>query len=175
MGLSAQSLLVKEHQQRQKIEIMEKIKTDLRISVRPNLSSKTLFHFTPRIENLYSIIQNGLRAYYNYEKLPKGKSYYVAPMVCFCDIPLSTIKYHVSKYGRYGIGINRTAARECGFTPVFYVHSDSKHVNFRKAYLNKQSFTPFIKPFFGFVPILDNNKKIKKGNKENSMMKKNGD
>ena len=133
----------------------EKTRKEFRISTQPNLSSKTLFHFTNSVVKLNSIIMNGLRAYYNYEKLPKGKKYYVAPMLCFCDIPLSNVKFHVSKYGTYGIGIRRQSAREAGFTPVFYVHSDSKHITFRKEVLDKNPITPFIKPYLGYVPIYD--------------------
>lgn len=52
-----------------------------------NLSSLSLFHFTPKLEYLLEILQLGFRLRYNYEKLPRYQMAYICPMICFCDIP----------------------------------------------------------------------------------------
>ena len=47
------------------------------------------------------------------------------PMCCFCDIPLSQISDHISKYGCYAIGLKKDWAISKGITPVMYVHKES--------------------------------------------------
>ncbi len=46
-------------------------------------------------------------------------------MKCFCDIPLGVIKKHISKYGKYGIGIKKEYAKTNSLSPVIYVHDNS--------------------------------------------------
>lgn len=59
------------------------------------LSSSTLFHFTPKMEYLLSILQDGFWPRYCVEK-GWGNNYidFALPMVCFCDIPLAQISEH---------------------------------------------------------------------------------
>lgn len=45
----------------------------------------------------------------------------VAPnIVCFCDIPLDSMGIHYTKYGRFGVGIDRTYLAQHGCRPVMY-------------------------------------------------------
>lgn len=45
----------------------------------------------------------------------------VAPnIVCFCDIPLPAMDIHYSKYGKFGIGIDRSYLAKFGCRPVMY-------------------------------------------------------
>jgi len=93
---------------------------------RQNLSSNSLFHFVNKMEYLLDILRNGFQARYCYEKFPKLNIPIAIPMKCFCDIPLGQIKYHISKYKGYGIGVSKSFARKNGITPVIYVHNNSK-------------------------------------------------
>lgn len=84
------------------------------------LSSTSLFHFTKRFETLVKILKEGLQPRYCVE-YGWGDKDLIIPMICTCDIPLSETRIHVRKYGKYGIGLNKSFAKEHGFTPVFYI------------------------------------------------------
>ena len=75
------------------------------------ISASTLFHFTGTFDNLCGILESNFHPHYCYERLPElfpmaDRTYidYAAPMVCFCDLPLSQIKEHIEDYGSYGLG-----------------------------------------------------------------------
>lgn len=96
-----------------------------------NLSSKSLFHFTPKFEYLTDILRNGFWPRYCRE-YGWGNKYidFAVPMVCFCDIPLSMIKEHIKSYGDFGIGVSRDWIRkQKTITPVQYVALESNEYN----------------------------------------------
>ena len=116
------------------------------------LSSYTLFHFTHSLENLESILHDGLRYSWIAEKLPTRGVGYLLQSICFCNIPLSMIEEHTDWYGRYAIGFKRSFLREKGASPVFYLHSDSallykgkKGIEIYKG----ERFLPYFKLFYG--------------------------
>lgn len=52
------------------------------------------------------------------------------PMLCFCDINLHQLKYHLDTYGHCGIGINKQwAIDNYGVQPVNYISKDSPVMN----------------------------------------------
>lgn len=92
------------------------------------ISANTLFHFTRDFETLIKILQSKFlpRLCLEDSIMPRAIPLKLAvPMVCFCDIPLSQVSEHTSKYGRYAIGIQKEWAMKQGVTPVLYVHEDS--------------------------------------------------
>jgi Putative abortive phage resistance protein AbiGi, antitoxin len=93
------------------------------------LSANTLIHFTNDKEKLKKILEEHFRIFYCKEivSLVNNKeATYVAPMVSFCDIPLSEVKMHITKYGKYGIGLTKEWAIRKGLNPVLYLSKESK-------------------------------------------------
>jgi hypothetical protein len=86
------------------------------------LSSNTLFHFTNSIDNLLSILTHEFRPSFCKEKLPIKDDTLEGgiPMVCFCDIPLSQTRSHMSVYGSYGLGLTKSWGIRQGISPVLY-------------------------------------------------------
>lgn len=65
------------------------------------------------------------------------------PMVCFCDIHLNRLKYHMgstdstSGYGRYGIGMSKEWGISSGVQPINYINVSSPFfLDFRTAWKN---------------------------------------
>lgn len=117
------------------------------------LSSHSLFHFTSSLDNLESILYGGLRYSWVAEKLPIRGIGYLLQSICFCNIPLSMIEEHVEWYGKYAIGFKRSALREKGASPVFYLHSDTallyRGIKALDNYKNER-FLPYFKQFIGY-------------------------
>ncbi len=94
-----------------------------------NISSDTLFHFTPSAKYLVGILENGFLPRYSWEEChiesPDGQSKPLfrnaIPMVSFCDIPLSQITKHIKTYGHYGIGMSKYWGKRKGLNPVLYL------------------------------------------------------
>ena len=91
------------------------------------ISANTLFHFTRDYGTLVKILQSKLfpRLCLEEKIVSQLPMKLAIPMVCFCDIPLSQISNHASKYGHYAIGIRKDWAMQQGVTPVLYVHDNS--------------------------------------------------
>lgn len=119
------------------------------------LSAETLFNFTDSLDFLLNNLTSGIYCHNSYEKLPIKDNGYTAPMACFCDIPLSLIKDHFEWYGRYGLGIKRSYARDNGVRPVWYVTSESeviKHIIANKSLseYERKYIVPYLKQFIGY-------------------------
>ena len=92
-----------------------------------SLSTSTVIHFTKEFDVLKQILAEGFKPKLCKESfILDGDSYeFFVPMISFCDIPLSQIKDHISKYGCYGIGLSKSWAKKNKLNPVFYIDKDS--------------------------------------------------
>jgi hypothetical protein len=101
-----------------------------------NISSNVLFHFTESLDNIVDILTSGFYPHYcpEYTFGPLHANAacsgtpppQAAPMVCFCDLPLSLIRSHLDRYGPFGIGLRKRWGIKNGVTPVFYLHEQSQ-------------------------------------------------
>ena len=116
---------------------------DSRLSNEETLSSNSLFHFASKREYLISILENNFAPRYYLEDLTmlgitkqdETMLEVAVPMVCFCDIPLSKMKYHLSCYGDYGIGMTKEWGIENGLSPILYADPKSETITFIKEIL----------------------------------------
>ncbi len=110
------------------------------------ISANTLFHFTRSFDNIVKIISDGFYPKcclenfdFNY---PSGAGNsqsprLAIPMVCFCDIPLSQVGFHKTKYGSYAIGLSKEWGEKKGINPVLYELPNSNTIGIIKECLNK--------------------------------------
>ncbi len=109
--------------------------------MKETISPNCLFHFTNSAENLLNILENEFSPRYcledlsllNYSSKRSDILEIAVPMICFCDIPLSKIKTHISNYGDYGIGMKKIWGKKNGICPINYADKDS----FSSRYLKK--------------------------------------
>ena len=118
-----------------------------------NLSSSVLFTFTPKMEYMFDMLHNGIIPRYVYERLPGSKKYYIAPMKCFCDIPLGKVKNHMERYGYFGIGLKKSFLQQYGVTPVIYMHKNSETYfgvkKMKGLKMEEAPFLPLLKRYYG--------------------------
>ncbi|RYU92773.1 abortive infection system antitoxin AbiGi family protein [Emticicia agri] len=91
------------------------------------LSSNSIIHLTEEKESLIGILSDNFRIKYCKEQIksPIGSIKAAVPMVSFCDIPLSQIKDHIEKYGKYGIGLTKEWAKRKRLNPILYIDDNS--------------------------------------------------
>jgi hypothetical protein len=91
------------------------------------LSSNSIIHFTNSKESLIGILNDNFKLFYCKENIIIGNRTFefAVPMVSFCDIPLSEVKAHIEKYGKYGIGLTKEWAEKQKLNPVLYIEKDS--------------------------------------------------
>lgn len=99
------------------------------------ISANTLFHFTDDISNLLGILKNNFYPRYSLEdysafytkSMRERLSYYniAIPMICFCDIPLSSIRNHINIYGKYAVGLTKEWGENNNISPVMYALENS--------------------------------------------------
>ena len=59
------------------------------------------------------------------------------PMTCFCDIPLSKVKYHMNRYGDYGIAFDKNVLTLRNVQPITYININSQYGSDFKEVLQK--------------------------------------
>ncbi len=94
-----------------------------------NVSSNVLFHFTKSMNNLKGILKHGFFPRYCLEytfdradstaAAEKRSPMRAAPLVSFCDLPLSLIHKHLQEYGPFGIGLHKKWGIGNGVTRCF--------------------------------------------------------
>ena len=93
------------------------------------LSANSLFHFTSKKKYLLNILKGSFSPRYcleTFNHIYDGEILELAiPMTCFCDIPLSAMNEHFTKYGEYGIGLTKEWGIRNGLSPILYVNNDS--------------------------------------------------
>lgn len=91
-----------------------------------SLYPEILFHFCGR-EAMFGILENTFRVSYAREKIigTSRLREIGVPMVSFCDLKLSEVSSHMSKYGHYGIGLTKEWANRNGLNPVLYISQHS--------------------------------------------------
>jgi hypothetical protein len=92
------------------------------------ISTNNLFHFTPNITSLKSILKKGFYVRYsleNYGDIFDKENEVLIPMVCFCDIPLSLVSDHTKTYGKFGIGLSKEWGINNKISPVIYTNENS--------------------------------------------------
>lgn len=92
-----------------------------------SLSSNSIIHFTNIKDSLKGILTDNFKLAYCKEEITLGDKTipFAVPMVSFCDIPLSQVKQHITKYGAYGIGLTKAWAERQKLNPVLYVEKNS--------------------------------------------------
>ncbi len=107
----------------------------------PAISSDTLFHFTNK-ENLLGILEKEFCPRFSLEhyQIDEKTSFKIGiPMVSFCDIPLSMVHRHMTKYGNYGIGMSKEWAERSRLNPVLYLRRGSETTRILDDVLNSIS------------------------------------
>lgn len=94
------------------------------------VSNNSIVHYTKRLDSIKGILFEGFRLKYCCEKLSSAFEDNITvelaiPMVSFCDLPLSQIREHTDKFGKYGIGLTKEWARKYLMSPVIYFEQRS--------------------------------------------------
>lgn len=94
-----------------------------------SLYPTTLFHFTEK-RYLYEILESNFKISYAREKIigPNYNREFAVPMVSFCDLKLSELKYFLN-YGTFGIGLTKDWANRNGLSPVMYINRHCQMVD----------------------------------------------
>ena len=96
-------------------------------------SANVFLHCMKRIGYLKEILKNkAIILRYNVENIEylqlKAMEEIAFPMICFCDIFLTRIKWHMMSYGKYGIGLDKNFCIAQGMNPIHYVNEHSQLV-----------------------------------------------
>lgn len=85
--------------------------------------TSSVFKFTKDFELLKKIIKNGIIPNYCEEDLSFDSQEFCVgiPVSCFCDIPITLLDVHTSRYGNYGIALSKKWALINGLSPIMYI------------------------------------------------------
>ena len=96
-----------------------------------HVSSSVLCNYMKKPEFLEMILQNkAIIPRYVVERLDYLKleelERIAFPMTCFCDIPFAKVGHHMSRYGYYGIALDKQKLiKRCKVQPVHYINPES--------------------------------------------------
>lgn len=92
-----------------------------------NYRTTSLFRFSKDFESLQKVLKNGIYPNYCEEDLSFDNEKFVIgiPMISFCDIPITLLDEHTSRYGVYGIGLSKDWGIKRGVTPTMYIANDA--------------------------------------------------
>ncbi|HCM9442210.1 TPA: hypothetical protein N5N39_004698 [Enterobacter cloacae subsp. cloacae] len=110
--------------------------------IEKSLYPSTVFHFTEEYSTLIKILSDRcFKASYAAEKIIgiESERNFGIPMVSFCDIRLSQLNEHTSKYGHFGIGLKKDWALECGMNPVNYLNQNCSMFSYFNARMQQMS------------------------------------
>jgi hypothetical protein len=95
------------------------------------LSSDFLYTYTPSLDKLILILENGLRHSLQEERVLPSQNIFVQNFaVCFCDILSEDSGYHREVYGKYALAFHKAWGIKNGITPVRYIHENSTGTGF---------------------------------------------
>lgn len=88
--------------------------------------TSSVFRFSKDFEMLKRIIRDGIIPNFCEEDLSFDSVDFCVgiPMASFCDIPITLLDEHNSRYGNYGIALSKEWAKRMGLTPVMYIAND---------------------------------------------------
>ena len=88
-----------------------------------NYRTSSVFKFTKDFELLKKILKNGIIPNYCEEDLSFDSQVFCVgiPVSCFCDIPITLLDEHNSRYGNYGIALSKDWALKNGLSPIMYI------------------------------------------------------
>lgn len=92
--------------------------------MKKNSHTSAFFHYTENVNLLYKIIEEGLRFSFCKESI-SDKVFIGAPMISFCDIPITHSEEHREKYGTSAIGLSKeyiiSQSHKYNIAPVTYL------------------------------------------------------
>ena len=88
--------------------------------------TSSVSRFSKDYELLEKIIRRGIIPNYCEEYLSFDETDFCVgiPMASFCDIPITLLDEHNSRYGNYGLALTKEWAIAKGITPVMYIAND---------------------------------------------------
>lgn len=95
-----------------------------------SLHPSTLFHFTKQSEVFFKILSDmkfnpSLAREMIQGRGRGGRRNFAIPMVSFCDIRLTQLDEHTTKYGSFGFGLTKSWAEVNNLHPVLYMSRES--------------------------------------------------